>query len=121
MGQINAVILQGYLGKDPEVGETTKGKPKIMFDLATSQYFNTPPTWSKIIAYDRHATIIHNLGLGKGDLVTIRGFLANGPPPKKDTLCTLRHMHVVAVECYLLKRKKDSGRIKATSEGEAPI
>ena len=42
MGQINAVILQGWLGKDPTLSETSKGNPMVSFDLASSQYTSTP-------------------------------------------------------------------------------
>ncbi len=74
----NEVLIEGWLGGDPENFPETEGKSHfVKFDLAQKpRYSKKPPNWITVNAYGHVAEkIVDDLVLQKGDKVRVSGFL----------------------------------------------
>ena len=74
----------GNLGKDAEVRMTPSGKKKVSFSLATTQRYKDSATgemrdktdWHNIVAWNRAADRIEQVGLRKGTPLYVEGRIA---------------------------------------------
>lgn len=81
MAYLNKVMLMGNLGKDAEVRMTPSGKKKVSFSLATTQRFKDAATgemrdktdWHNIVAWNRAADRLEQVGLRKGTPLYVEG------------------------------------------------
>ena len=79
---LNRVTLIGNLGRDPEMRQTTGGKPVCTFSIATSESWKDRHTgekreateWHRIVAFDRLAEVC-NQYLQKGSQIYVEGKL----------------------------------------------
>jgi len=74
---INHVIINGYLGKDPEVKKTTTGKSVCNFSICQSRKDsngNQISKWYQINAWERTADFL-GLQCKKGDMILIDGHM----------------------------------------------
>lgn len=69
---INKQIILGRLGKDPESRTTQSGKHVVNFTVATDNPGEQPPTWHRVVAWEKLADICASY-LNKGSLVYIEG------------------------------------------------
>ncbi len=82
-GSVNKVILIGNLGADPEVRQTTAGKPIVNLRIATSESWKDRNTGERKEKTEWHRVVIFNEGLAriaeqylkKGSKVYIEGQL----------------------------------------------
>lgn len=81
MGSLNMVILQGNLGRDPEVKKLESGDSVATFSLATNEYWTDKEgkkqertEWHRIVAWRRLAEIVGQF-CKKGKSVTVVGRL----------------------------------------------
>lgn len=79
----NKVILEGYVGKDPDIRETKSGEKMAMFSLATTEQWKdasgakqSNTDWHNCICYKGVAGIIERF-VGKGSNILIEGKLKN--------------------------------------------
>ena len=74
---INRVVINGYLGKNPEVKKTNTGKSVCNFSICQSrkdQSGNQISKWFQIIAWDKTADFL-GLQCKKGDMIIIEGHM----------------------------------------------
>jgi len=84
MAYLNKVMLMGNLGKDAEVRMTPTGKKKVSFTLATTQRFRDNASgemrdkteWHNIVAWNRAADRLEQVGLRKGTPLYVEGRIA---------------------------------------------
>lgn len=77
---VNKVILVGYLGKDPELRQTSGGSSVANFSMATSEHWRDGASgekkerteWHRIVAWGKSAEFCANY-LTKGRLVYVEG------------------------------------------------
>lgn len=85
---LNVVALQGRLGRDPEIRQTTTGKQVATFTLACDRgrkdaNGRTTADWIQIVAWDRLADFAAKW-LTKGQMVTVDGRLQSRTYQAKD-------------------------------------
>ena len=77
--KMNKVILVGRLGEDPKrISEQT-----VVFNLATQNGKEKPPTWHKVKVWDKQATSCLEF-LKKGNAVAVEGSINNYQFTQKD-------------------------------------
>ena len=83
MSSFNRIILQGNLGKDPEVKTMQSGKSMAMFSIATTEYWKdasgtkqTKTDWHNCVAFGGVVSVIEKY-LSKGSNVLVEGKLSN--------------------------------------------
>lgn len=81
MSGINHVIIQGHLGRDPELRFLPDGKPVATLSIATSKTFKDKAgekqertEWHRIVLFGRSAEVANEF-LKKGSMPTIIGEL----------------------------------------------
>lgn len=92
MASLNRVILMGYLGKNPEIRTTNKGREIGLFSLATSQSWlnkatnewQTDTQWHNIIVFNEYFIKHLKENIIKGDRVYIEGELRTNKFTNKD-------------------------------------
>lgn len=75
MGNLNVVIIQGYVGSDPIV--KTVGEKKVAeFNIATSRGYgdNKETDWHRVVFWEKPAEIVEKY-VRTGSEVTVRGSL----------------------------------------------
>ena len=85
---LNVVALQGRLGRDPEIRQTTTGKQVATFTLACDRgrkdaNGRTTADWIQIVAWDRLADFAAKW-LTKGQMVAVDGRLQSRTYTAKD-------------------------------------
>lgn len=85
---LNVVVLQGRLGRDPEIRQTTTGKQVAAFTLACDRgrkdaNGRTTADWVQVVAWDRLADFAAKW-LTKGQMVTVDGRLQSRTYQAKD-------------------------------------
>ena len=85
---LNVVALQGRLGRDPEIRQTTTGKQVAVFTLACDRgrkdaNGRTTTDWVQVVAWDRLADFAAKW-LTKGQMVTVDGRLQSRSYQAKD-------------------------------------
>ena len=83
MSSFNKTILQGFLGKDPEIKTMQSGKSMAMFSIATTEYWKdasgtkqTKTDWHNCVAFGGVVSVIEKY-LSKGSNVLVEGKLSN--------------------------------------------
>ena len=85
---LNVVALQGRLGRDPEIRQTTTGKQVARFTLAVDRgrkdaNGQSQTDWINVIAWERLADFAYKY-LTKGQMVTVDGRLQSRSYQAKD-------------------------------------
>lgn len=114
MGMLNKALLIGRLGKDPELKYIQGGTAKLVFSIATSEYYKDQAgekvektTWHNIVMWGQRAETIANY-LKKGKLVFVEGKIDNRSYDKDDG--TKGYVsEVVAFNLQILDKKEDTG------------
>lgn len=107
MSSINQVFLLGYLGADPELQTTKRGKPYTRLSLATHQRFNneegerqTTTTWHRVMVWGKNAELCKTY-LQKGAPVAVEGAISKYSGERDDgtefvqTSVTAHRVHFV--------------------------
>jgi single-strand DNA-binding protein len=109
---LNKVMLIGRLGKNPIVGNTTKGKPMSKFNIANTRTWTSASgkqkeatEWFNIVAWGKLAEIC-NLYLKKGSQVYIEGRLQT-LKWEDEKGKTNSKIEIVANELIMLGNKKE--------------
>ena len=83
MSSFNKIVLQGFLGKDPEIKTMPSGKNMAMFSIATTEYWKdasgtkqTKTDWHNCVAFGGVVSVIQRY-LTKGSNVLVEGKLSN--------------------------------------------
>lgn len=74
---INRVIINGYLGKDPEIKKTNSGKSVCNFSISQSRKDangNQIPKWYQINAWEKQADFLGDR-CKKGDMILVDGHM----------------------------------------------
>jgi single-strand DNA-binding protein len=116
---INTVTLTGYLGNDPEVGES-KGITYGHFSMATSLSYRDGKNnkgertdWHRIVAFGPLAKTLGKLG--KGDRVAVHGRLqSNNYTDGEGAKRTSVEVVATQVEFLHLKDRDDAASAEAT-------
>lgn len=118
---LNICALQGRLGRDPEIRQTTTGKQVATFTLACDRgrkdaNGRTTADWIQIVAWDRLADFAAKW-LTKGQMVTVDGRLQSRTYTARDgTSRTV--LEVVANNINFCGSKADNaGTLSAPTEG----
>ncbi len=89
MSGVNAVMLVGRVGKEPEVTYLDSGKAMARFSVATSRYVKSEgqsqeeTEWHRVVAFDQPAEYVGN-HVGKGRLICVQGRLQTRKWTDKD-------------------------------------
>lgn len=77
MISINKVLLQGYVGNDPEVRKTSQGKEMINFSVGTNdnKQKDSPALWHRVIIFKDSLLSPVKLYVKKGTRVFVEGKL----------------------------------------------
>ena len=78
MDNMNRATLAGYVGADPEVGETSAGKPIARFSFATTERrdeAHRKTEWHDIVAFGVHARRVQER-VRKGEALLVEGRIA---------------------------------------------
>jgi single-strand DNA-binding protein len=110
MGNLNRVMLIGYLGSDPEKGYTSSGIPVINISVATTEkWFNDNgesrerTEWHRVVIWRALADVVERF-LSKGNKVYIEGKLQTNRWENEDGK-RLSRTEVVCREMRLLDLK----------------
>lgn len=118
---LNVVALQGRLGRDPEIRQTTTGKQVATFTLACDRgrkdaNGRTTADWIQIVAWDRLADFAAKW-LTKGQMITVDGRLQSRTYQAKDGT-NRTAAEVVANNINFCGSKADNaGTLSAPTEG----
>lgn len=118
---LNVVALQGRLGRDPEIRQTTTGKQVATFTLACDRgrkdaNGRTTADWIQIVAWDRLADFAAKW-LTKGQMITVDGRLQSHTYQAKDGT-NRTAVEVVANNINFCGSKADNaGALSAPTEG----
>lgn len=118
---LNVCALQGRLGRDPEIRQTTTGKQVATFTLACDRgrkdaNGRTTADWIQIVAWDRLADFAAKW-LTKGQMVTVDGRLQSRTYQAKDGT-NRTAVEVVANNINFCGNKADNaGALSAPTEG----
>lgn len=118
---LNVVALQGRLGRDPEIRQTTTGKQVATFTLACDRgrkdaNGRTTADWIQIVAWDRLADFAAKW-LTKGQMITVDGRLQSRTYQAKDGT-NRTAVEVVANNINFCGSKADNaGTLSAPTEG----
>lgn len=118
---LNVVALQGRLGRDPELRQTTTGKQVATFTLACDRgrkdaNGRTTADWIQIVAWDRLADFAAKW-LTKGQMITVDGRLQSRTYQAKDGT-NRTAVEVVASNINFCGSKADNaGAHSAPAEG----
>ena len=119
----NEVLIDGWLGSDPEDYPATEEKERFcLFNIAEhAPRDKKPPTWISINGFGSVADkIMDGFEIRKGDKVRITGFLISNLAQAR---CGHRHrfMVVVARDCELLKGSADRPEMQWDDEPGPPL
>jgi single-strand DNA-binding protein len=106
MRNLNLVVLNGRLGKDPELKKTNSGKSVVSVNLAVA--WDKETTWVPIVAWERLADALDKY-TSKGSLIGVEGRLSIREWEDKDGVKKTR-TEVVATNIQLLDSRKDSNK-----------
>lgn len=114
MAALNKAQIIGYLGKDPETGETQNGVTYSNFSIATSEKWkdrdgNTQERteWHNIVVYDKLAQVCNEY-LSKGSQVYVEGPMRTRSWEDKDG--SKRYTtEIIARAVQFLDRKEGGG------------
>ena len=100
----NVFYTQGRLGGDPDfrMSKTTK-EEYCIFQVAYQYRRNTKPHWLPCNATGKTCEIIKELGIKKGDLVTIRGSIYQyGKDDDRKSDCPRQHLYCQVYQLWIL-------------------
>ena len=114
MGNLNKVILIGYLGQDPEIRYTSNGTALVRISLATTSQYNdkdgnrqSETEWHRLIFWGKQADLISQY-TKKGSQIYIEGRLKTREwEDNQKVRRSTTEIHVVATQ--FLDRKGSEG------------
>jgi single-strand DNA-binding protein len=107
MATLNQWFGIGRLGKDPELGKTTSGKPIAKFSLAVDQGKDQPTMWLNITCWDKLAETMEKYAC-KGMLVFVQGKLQLRKYKDSHQVDKLS-VEIIATVVQLLEKKSKEG------------
>lgn len=128
MPYLNEVLLKGHLGRDVEIRYLPSGATMATVSLATARRYEqdgewtTETTWHNLVGWGR---IADQMADGeKGDLVTVRGRIAERKWTDKDGRNRKDIQIVVTIwqndTAAVTKRGRDDGQSSSTSNRRRP-
>jgi single-strand DNA-binding protein len=114
MNGINRVFLMGYLGGDPEYGQSKIGKAFVKINLAT--HYNrknedgdklAATTWHRVKAFGKTAENCRDR-IHRGSPVAIEGYLSRYSYEKSDGSGTTSTVDIVAQQVHFLGKRRET-------------
>ena len=112
---MNKVILCGHVGQAPELRHTQGGKAVANFSMATNEGKDKPPTWHRIVVWDKLADNCAKF-LEKGRQVLVEGRIQHSQYEKDGEKRT--STEIVAHAVQFLGGGKGEGKTERKQEPE---
>lgn len=114
---LNAVVIQGRLGRDPERKTTNTGKSYATFSLACQRDAKggDEVDWFNVVAWEHSADFVCQW-FHKGDMALVRGRLQTGRYTGRDGV-EKKTTDIIADHVYFSSSRKDA---EAETEAAAP-
>lgn len=127
--QLQLVIYEGYLGRDPEMRYTPSGKNVTNFSMGSSRKYKTADgkevketTWLKVTAWGKLGEIV-NQYCNKGSHVIVTGILRVGengsPTPYQTKSGEWAASYEITASDIRILDKKESGTSEDETEGNS--